>query len=320
MFTPDQYQLLDFGLGRRLERFGGLVVDRPAPAVEDMPRADPAAWRAADARFERTRGDEGRWDFHRALPNEWTATHGRLVFALKPAPLGQVGLFPEQAENWAWIVREVERVRKALTPGPSPKGRGESDEALTPGPSPGSGRGEMIAVRVLNLFAYTGGSTLAAAAAGAEVVHVDAARNVVAWARRNADLSGLAAAPIRWIAEDAVKFVNREIRRGSRYDAVILDPPSYGHGAHGEVWRLAQHLPRLLELCGELTAGRRRFMLLTCHTQEFGPSRLRRTVVESLGGDLSGKLTTRELTLPAPDGREFPAGTVVRWQRGAEGT
>ena len=124
---------------------------------------------------------------------------------------------------------------------------------------------------MLNLFAYTGGSTLAAAAAGAEVVHVDAAKNIVAWARRNAALSGLADAPIHWIVDDAMKFVKRELRRGSLYDAVILDPPSYGHGARGEVWRLSSHLPRLLELCRGLTAGRLQFILLTCHTPDFEP-------------------------------------------------
>ena len=135
-----------------------------------------------------------------------------------------------------------------------------------------SERGEKV--KVLNLFAYTGGSTLAAAAAGAEVVHVDAAKNIVAWARRNAELSGLAAAPIRWITEDAMKFVKRELKRGNRYDAVILDPPSFGHGRRGEVWRLSKHLPRLLAICGELTAGRLAFMLLTCHTPGYDAERL----------------------------------------------
>ena len=134
--------------------------------------------------------------------------------------------------------------------------------------------------KLLNLFAYTGGSTLAAAAAGAEVVHVDAAKNIVAWARRNAELSGLADAPIRWIAEDAMKFVKRELKRGNRYDAVILDPPSYGHGPRGEVWRLSKHLPRLLSLCGELTAGRLQFMLLTCHTPGYDAELLTEMLTE----------------------------------------
>ena len=193
-----------------------------------------------------------------------------------------MGLFPEQADNWAWI---DERVRKAGRP-----------------------------LKVLNLFAYTGGSTLAAAAAGAETVHVDAAKNIVAWARRNAELSDLPAAPIRWIVEDARKFVKRELRRGNRYDAVILDPPSYGHGPRGEVWRLPKHLPRLLSLCGQLTAGRPEFMLLTCHTPGYEPSTLARMLFEALAGE--GIVAAGPLLLRSADGRELPSGTVAQWKRG----
>jgi hypothetical protein len=169
-------------------------------------------------------------------------------------------------------------------------------------------------LRLLNLFAYTGASTLAAAGAGAEVVHVDAARNMVAWARRNAELSGLAAAPIRWIAEDALKFVKRELRRGNHYDAVILDPPSYGHGPRGEVWRLSKHLPRLLSLCGELTAGRCRFMLLTCHTPEFDARRLERLVRETWCGVQPGQIRAELLVLRTAAGRELPSGIAVYWE------
>ena len=145
------------------------------------------------------------------------------------------------------------------------------------------------------------------------MVHVDAAKNVVAWARRNAELSGLADAPIRWIAEDAVKFVKRELRRGNRYDAVILDPPSYGHGPRGEVWRLAKHLPRLLSLCGELTAGRLQFMLLTCHTPGYDASALREMLLEAVGG--GGRAVARQLTLRSAAGRELPSGVAVRWEQ-----
>jgi 23S rRNA (cytosine1962-C5)-methyltransferase len=281
MFSPDQYELLDFGGGRRLERFGEVTLDRPCPAAADMPSADPAAWRRADARFDETDAEQGTWTFHRTLPERWTIAHGPLVLEVKPTALGQVGVFPEQAENWDWIAEQV-------------------CEAAS-GP-----------LRLLNLFAYTGGSTLAAVAAGAEVAHVDAARTMVAWARRNAESSGLTGAPIRWIVEDAVKFVKREIRRRNRYDAVILDPPSYGHGPRGEVWRLAKQLGRLLELCGQLTLPRRRFLLLTCHTPGFSPERLRELVAEALGG--AGRLTARPLVLRTAAGRELSAGVVVRWE------
>ena len=167
---------------------------------------------------------------------------------------------------------------------------------------PVSQRARRTRSKILNLFAYTGGSTLAAAAAGAEVVHVDAAKNVVAWARRNAELSGLADAPIRWIAEDAVKFVKRELKRGNRYDAVILDPPSYGHGPRGEVWRLSKHLPRLLDLCAELTAGRPQFMLLTCHTPGYDAESLGQMMIEAFGSETDSR-RGRPLMIRCGDGR-----------------
>ena len=284
MDTSDPYQLLDFGDGRRLERFAGMILDRPCPVAEGIERADPAAWAAADARFERGNGDAGQWTCRRPLPPQWTIAHGSVTLELKCTQFGHLGIFPEQAGNWQWIAG---RVRQAALSAALP--------------------------RVLNLFAYTGGATLAAAAAGAEVVHVDAARNIVAWARRNAALSGLAHAPIHWIAEDAVKFVKRELRRDNRYDAVILDPPSYGHGAHGELWRLAQHLPRLLDLCVELTTPRPCFMLLTCHTPGFEPDRLGRMLAAALADADCGTLDARPLTIRAATGRELPSGAAVRW-------
>jgi 23S rRNA (cytosine1962-C5)-methyltransferase len=223
------------------------------------------------------------------LPEQWTIAHGPLTFELKRAPAGHLGVFPEQAANWDWLADQLGEPRA-------------------------SARGSLGPLRVLNLFAYTGGSTLTAAAAGADVVHVDAARNTTAWARRNAELSGLADRPIRWITEDATKFVKRELRRGTRYDAVILDPPSYGHGPRGEVWRLSKHLPQLLELCGQLTAGRRGFMLLTCHSPGFDPARLEAMMAEALGETDQGPVTARQLTIRSASGRELPSGVVARWE------
>ncbi|MDA1051669.1 MAG: class I SAM-dependent methyltransferase [Planctomycetota bacterium] len=216
-----------------------------------------------------------------ALPSTWTIKHGELVFELQPTPFGHVGVFPEQAANWDWIAKQVARESRPL--------------------------------RVLNLFAYTGGSTLAAAAAGAEVVHVDSAKNTVAWARRNAELSGLSEKPIRWIAEDAKKFAARELRRGNRYDAVILDPPSYGHGAKGETWKITRDLHPLLTTCAKLTEGHRAFMLLTCHSPGFESPEVEAILADAVFGTCQAGATARPLTLTCIDGRQLPSGVVARW-------
>jgi 23S rRNA (cytosine1962-C5)-methyltransferase len=277
MFSPDQYQLLDFGDGRKLERFGELVLDRPSPAAET---AEPLVrlndWRS-DARYKRTSAETGQWVGAASLPETWRVKHGATTFELKRTDFGHVGLFPEQAENWDWIAKQVQRCPR-----------------LT---------------KVLNLFAYTGGSTLAAAAA--EVVHIDAARNVVAWARHNAELSVLSAAKIRWISEDAPLFVERELKRGNVYDAIILDPPSYGHGPSGEVWQIEKSLEALLDGCLQLTAGRLQFMLLTCHSPSFGATVLAQLLRERTGSQ-AVSLTSGEMSLTTPDGRRLPSGAFAR--------
>jgi len=281
MFAPDQYELLDFGDGRKLERFGPYVLGRPSPAAENVPRQNVALWRSADARYERTDGETGRWLTEKRLPTTWQIEHGRVVFELKPTESGHVGVFAEQAANWDWIARQVRRAGRTL--------------------------------KVLNLFAYTGGSTLVAAAAGAEVTHVDAAKTTVAWARRNAETSGLADLPIRWIAEDATKFVRRELRRGNRYDAVILDPPSYGHGPKREVFKLSEHLMPLLRACGELTETRRAFMLLTCHTPGYGPPELAACLADAVCGHCQSGVMASKLSLKTAHGRRLPSGVAARW-------
>lgn len=207
--------------------------------------------------------------------------HRSKQFELRPTPLGQIGIFPEQAEPWDWIEA---RIRCAGRP-----------------------------VRVLNLFAYTGGATLAAAAAGGEVVHLDAAKPVVAWARRNASRSGLAAATVRWIVEDAVRFVAREARRGRRYEALILDPPSYGHGPRGEAWKIDRHLEELLSRCAAVLADPAAFVLLTCHTPSIGRDRLRQALAEPLTGGDRRAVRVRSLVLETADGRQLPSGWAATW-------
>jgi 23S rRNA (cytosine1962-C5)-methyltransferase len=281
MFTPDQYELLDFGNGRKLERFGRVLVDRPAPAAEGPAPQHQSLWRRAAARYERTTANRGKWHWHGVLPEPWTVAHGDMTFELKPTPFGHLGLFLEQAANWDWIARQVERA-----------------------PQP---------IKLLNLFAYTGAATLTAAAAGAEVTHVDAARNTVAWARRNARRSGLAAAPIRWIVDDARAFVARELKRGRRYQAVVLDPPSYGHGPNGKTWQLEDHLADLLTSCIELISADARFLLLSCHSPRFDAPRLA-AMVSSIAP--RGAVEAIDLEISTSSQRSLPSGAAARWTLG----
>jgi 23S rRNA (cytosine1962-C5)-methyltransferase len=282
MWDCTAYELLDFGRGRKLERWAGVVVDRPSPAAEAAAPARPELWAAADARYQRASGDRGTWHAASRVPAAWRLMHAGMTLELKLTTFGHVGVFPEQAENWQWIAQQV---RSAGCP-----------------------------LKVLNLFAYTGASTLAAAAAGAEVVHVDAARVSVAWARRNAAQSGLEERPIRWIVEDARKFVQRELKRGSRYDGVILDPPSYGHGPRGQAWKLQQDLAALLAACGELLHDGGSFVLLSCHAPGLGPAELCQMLSDA-GHVPRGAIDARELSLQTRDGRQLPSGVAARWSK-----
>jgi 23S rRNA (cytosine1962-C5)-methyltransferase len=280
MFSPHEYQLIDAGAGRKLERFGAVVIDRPCPAAETLAIRDPPCWQQADLRYERTTGDRGRWPKREGTspPVRWTIRHGSCRFELSPNPFGHLGLFPEQAANWDWL---AEQIAAAGRP-----------------------------VKLLNLFAYTGGSTLAAAAAGASVTHVDAAKNVVARARRNAELSNLAEAPLRWIAEDAARFVDREIRRGNRYDGFILDPPSYGHGPKGELWQIDRHLEPLCESLASLAADSGSMVLLTCHSPEISDAALARLAGAIL--DRPRNVTAGEMSLVDAAGRAVNSGAFAR--------
>ncbi|HVT28068.1 MAG TPA: class I SAM-dependent methyltransferase [Lacipirellulaceae bacterium] len=311
-----KYELLDFGDGRKLERFGAVVVDRPCPAAEGAPKARPELWRDAAAQFERRTG-EGVWIPRREkwMPDDWHVEFdvgAAIQLSLDALPSGQVGVFPEQRANWEWIALQVERAKAVPQNNFSQEEDGVRpvNKAPSPRPSPG-GRGS--ARRVLNLFAYTGGSTLAAAAAGAEVVHVDAARSVVDRARQNAALSGLAEPPIRWIVEDAMKFCRREVKRGNRYDAVILDPPTYGHGPKGEPWKISEHLLPLLQLCSELTAENRAFVLMTCHSPGIGPAELSAYLSEGIFGHCDQPPKSGELFLETAGARRLPSGIFARW-------
>lgn len=271
------YELIDFGGGARLERFGDRVVDRPHPAALG-PRSLDSPWRAADLHFDRDRGWSGA-----GLPAEaWRFEHDALSLELRPTDAGHVGLFAEHLRMLDWLRARVD-------------GRLAGDR--TPA--------------VLHLFAYTGLATLAMAAAGAEVTHVDASRPAVGWARRNAELSGLAARPIRWIVDDAIGFTEREVRRGRRYDGVVLDPPSYGHGPGARPWRLEDDLPRLLDATAAvLEPGG--FVLLTAHTPGFEADRLAHLIEAMPRSGRPLAVERGELALATADGRALELGAFAR--------
>jgi 23S rRNA (cytosine1962-C5)-methyltransferase len=280
------YEYLDGGDEGRLERFGPYVFHRPSPAAL-WRRERPELWERADGVYTRTSSGSGHWTFRRALPATWCVRVEGLAFHVKPTGFGHLGLFPEHTSHWAWVAEQV----RATTGGPC---------------------------RVLHLFAYTGAMTLLAARAGAEVCHVDAVPDINDWARRNAETSGLAQAPVRWITDDALKFVAREGRRGRRYDGLILDPPSYGKGPRGEKWILEEHLPALLEKLLPLMSERPRFVLFTCHTLGFSPVLMRNLLVpwrERLGG----RIEAGTMTIGTPGSqRVLPSGFFARWECGRE--
>lgn len=271
-----QYSLLDFGSGRKLEQFGSVVLDRYSPSAEGFKATKPNLWSQAIAKYVRRNETQGDWLNADRLPPAWEVAAGPLKFRLKTTKFGHLGLFPEQFANWKWLTQTCRNSPQPL--------------------------------RILNLFAYTGGSSLACALGGAVVTHVDAAANVVKWARSNAELSGMADAPIRWIAEDARKFVKREIKRGNTYDGVILDPPSYGHGSKGEVWRIGKHLPLLMGTLNELLAEAPKLALLTCHSPGYEDLALKRMIGEAFPNVSPPQIEAGALTIQDRNGRHLPSG------------
>ncbi|RME51510.1 MAG: hypothetical protein D6790_19875 [Caldilineae bacterium] len=283
------YRLLDSGNEQKLEQVGPYRLVRQAAGAVWRPRLDRNAWQQADARYERSSNGGGQWKWRRDIPRKFPVVFANLHLQIKLTDFGHLGLFPEQAENWEWL-RRIIRARLDAT-------RGRN-------------------LHVLNLFAYTGGSTLAASQAGAHLVHVDAAKGVVDWARDNAKLSHLDERPIRWIVDDALKFVQREIRRGNRYQGIILDPPSFGRGPKGQVFKIEKDLPPLLDACRELLAEDALFLLLSCHTPGFTPITLHNLVMETVP-DRGGAVEYGEMTVQDQTGRALPSGAYARWLQDA---
>ncbi|MBP1736741.1 MAG: SAM-dependent methyltransferase [Oscillospiraceae bacterium] len=276
------YELLDCGSGEKLERWGTYFLVRPDPqAIWNTPRTQ-RGWSKPDARYARSSSGGGQWELGGKLPERWQVSYGDLTFQIKPMNFKHTGLFPEQADNWEFAQRQI---KKAGRP-----------------------------VSVLNLFAYTGGATIACAAAGASVCHVDAAKGMVSWARENAAASGLEKAPIRWIIDDCAKFVEREIRRGRRYDAIIMDPPSYGRGPSGEVWKLEENLYPFVELVSGALSDEPLFVLLNSYTTGLAPSVLTYVLDSVISKKYGGYTVSDELGLPVTaSGLALPCGATGRW-------
>ena len=277
------FELIDCSKGEKLERWGNYTLVRPDPQVIwDTPRVDKH-WNKSDGRYSRSETGGGAWD-KRSLPQSWTVNYGDLRFNIKPMNFKHTGIFPEQATNWDYITRTIKK----------------------------SGR----PISVLNLFAYTGAATVAALAAGASVCHVDAAKGMVSWAKENAVSSGVGDKPVRWIIDDCAKFVEREIRRGNHYDAIIMDPPSYGRGPGGEVWKLEESLWKFVSLCSGVLSDDPLFVVINSYTTGLSPSVLTYISDSIFTKRFGGRSESRELGLPvSSNGLILPCGASCRWER-----
>jgi 23S rRNA (cytosine1962-C5)-methyltransferase len=285
-YTENGYTLLDTGNEQKLERIGPYTLIRPSPQAVWRPRLGESEWKRVDGVYIRSSDGGGNWQWKRKVEREFDILFNDLALRIKLTDFGHLGLFPEQAANWNWL-RTVIRARMQRTNNRN--------------------------LHVLNLFGYTGGSSLAASQAGAHVVHVDAAKGVVDWARKNAQLCNLDERPIRWLVDDALKFLLREQRRGNRYQGIILDPPSFGRGPQGEVFKIEQDLIPLLEALQSLLAEDVLFGLYSCHTPGFTPLVLENQLAPLVSGQ-KGKLESGEMTVAESSGRLLPSGAYVRWR------
>ena len=275
------YELIDATNHNRLERWGKTLLIRPDPQIIWKNEEVSPLWARADAIYYRSAKGGGQWDYHKKLPQKWNIKWQDLTLIVSPTGFKHTGVFPEQAVNWDWF---GEKIRNAGRP-----------------------------IKVLNLFAYTGGATLAAAAAGASVTHVDASKGMVNWAKENAAASGLSGAPIRWLVDDCVKFVEREIRRGNHYDAIIMDPPSYGRGPKGEIWKIEDAIHPLIKLCTKILSDDPLFFLVNSYTTGLAPAVLTYMLATELK-PWKGNVESQEIGLPVTEsGLVLPCGASGRW-------
>ena len=281
----EQYRLIDSADGEKLEYWGDYLLRRPDPQAVWSLKSDKKLWNKADAWYHRSKSGGGKWEYlNKKLPERWTVNYRNLTFNIKPMGFKHTGLFPEQAVNWDWF---SELIKKADRP-----------------------------IRVLNLFAYTGGATLAAASAGASVTHVDASKGMVTWAKENAAASGLSDAPVRWLVDDCVKFVEREIRRGNKYDGIIMDPPSYGRGPKGEIWKIEEKIHPFIQLCTQILSDDPLFFLINSYTTGLQPAVLSYMLNTELVKKIGGKVEAEEIGLPvSSNGLVLPCGASGRWEK-----
>ena len=275
------YEVLDTGGGEKLERWGQVILRRPDPQTI-WPIGDEAAWAKCDAHYHRSARGGGEWEFKKRLPDRWTIVYGELRFYVRPTGFKHTGLFPEQAVNWDWMSGLIRAAKRPL--------------------------------RVLNLFGYTGGATLACASAGAVVTHVDAAKGMVQWAGENRALSRIDETRVRWIVDDALKFVQREQRRGNFYDGILMDPPSYGRGPGGEVWTLENELYGLADACSKLLSEKPLFFLINSYATGLQPAVLSNIIRLTAARGRGGAVTADEIVLPVTRGGVLPCGACGRWQ------
>ena len=281
------YEVLDTAGGEKLERWGDYLLVRPDPQVIWDSDKKNAGWKKMNGHYHRSSKGGGEWEFF-DLPKEWEIHYNELTFRLKPFSFKHTGLFPEQATNWDWFSALI---RDALAKEPNRQ------------------------IKVLNLFAYTGGATLAAANAGAHVTHVDASKGMVTWAKENAVASGLGEKPIRWLVDDCVKFVEREIRRGNKYDAIIMDPPSYGRGPKGEIWKIEDSIYPFVQLTSQILADKPLFFLINSYTTGLQPAVLSYMINLAIVNKFGGHVEASEIGLPVKDtGLVLPCGASGRWE------
>ncbi len=276
------YEILDMANGEKLERWGNVILIRPDPQIIWKNKSFPKKWEMANARYNRSSSGGGGWKYNKKMPESWKIKYKDLTFNIKPMGFKHTGLFPEQAVNWDWMISKIKNAKKDIN--------------------------------VLNLFAYTGGATVACSYAGASVCHVDSSKGMTTWAKENLATSGLADRPVRFIVDDVVKFVNREIRRGHKYDGIIMDPPSYGRGTNGEVWKFEDNIYELVELCSKVLSDNPLFFLINSYTTGISSAVLENIL--RLNIKKEGKITHGEIGLPMTNSKLIlPCGIYGRWEK-----